>query len=238
MIPALLSLASLLLNSAALAETPALAELRSTAGIEVSAPPEPAATPSPTQTTPDEERTPLKSVAVYHAERYRGAATPMTKEQNAALRRLACTPGFIAALNELWTDAMRDGVEYMFAVVVDDDGRFHASKPQAGEPGRVRLTVDAKRTVAVAHTHLNTSRGNESRPEPSDADMALPAPNFTVSLKALYATDPGRAPSRVTADDLLPCGPVGSSACFQLRGADWREACENPPAPVMWATAP
>jgi hypothetical protein len=238
MVPALLPLVYLLLGASARAETSSLAELRAAAGVEASAPVVPEPAPSAPPKSPDGERTPLKRVAEYHDEAYRGARAPMTKEQISALRRLACTPGFIAALNEIWTDGMRDGVEYIFAVVVDDGGRFHATKPQAGEPGRVRLTLDAKRTVAIAHTHLRTSRGNMSRPEPSDADMAIPAPNFTVSEKALYATDPGRAPSRITADDLQPCGPIGSSACFKLRGEDWRTACADDAAPVDWAPAP
>ena len=222
----------LLLAATALAENSVLTELRSAAGVEAPAVPVPASAPSPATQAAVEERTPLKSVSDYRAELREGRRTPMTKEQASSLNRLACTPGFIAALNGLWTDAMRDGVEYMFAVVVDDNGRFDATKPQAGEPGRVKLAVDARRTVAVAHTHLSTSSGNESRPEPSDADMELPAPNFTVSANALYATDPGRFP---THDLRWPCGRFGNSACFQLRGADWRAACPNFSAPVNWA---
>ena len=230
--PGLLPLILLLLGASALAENSVLTELRSTAGVEMPAPPEPASAPVRPPEAAAGERAPLKSASDYRAEALRGNRKPLTKDQLSSLQRLSCTPEFIAALNELWTVAMRDGVEYMFAVVVDDSGRFSTTKPQKGRPGSVRLTLDAKRTVAVAHTHLSTTHGNESRPEPSDADMEIPAPNFTVSTKALYTTDPGRLSKH---DDMLPCGPAGSSACFQLRGADWGAACPNFPAPVSWA---
>jgi hypothetical protein len=230
--PALL-IFCLLLGASARAEPSALAELRSAAGAEMPAPPSaPASAPAPAQETAAVERTPLKSASDYRAEIYKGMRTPLTKDQLAALRNLSCTPEFIAALNGLWTVAMRDEVEYMFAVVVDDAGRFSTTNPQKGRPGSVRLAIDAKRTVAVAHTHLNTTSGNESHAEPSDADMDIPAPNFTVSEKALYTTDPGRLQ---THDPNRPCGPAGISACFQLRGADWRAACPNFSAPVDWA---
>ncbi len=115
---------------------------------------------------------------------------------------LACDPMVIEGFKRLWRESFSGYEYYEAALRVDQvDGKrsvWHA--PKTYEDHKTHLTI-VRETIAIAHTHPN-----DGGAQPSETDQKSPVPNFVVSIRALWVTDPATGRIRKLRDDWRkPC---------------------------------
>lgn len=111
---------------------------------------------------------------------------------------LECRPEVIAAFKEAWRRSGYGRRDYEAAFRIDpaQDGLDIVWMDMTYEPLKLPVTYLRGKTLAIAHTHPDISI-----PEPGPGDYAPAVPNFVISRRALFVTEPGTRKHRLIRRD-------------------------------------